>query len=248
MNFRCMQKMVAVSVLLVWSFFCAAGTSVAAPVTAIPGEGAGYLYFPAPVGGGTVSTDLTETVGRIAIFTKSAIPADWLECNGASVTRANYPDLVTYLAGAAAASATLPDMRGEFPRAWDDARGVDPGRVIGSAQASSNLSHGHTGSTSAAGGHAHSGSTSADGNHNHATGYSFAGLSTTGGTQSSPLRTTGSWGTKLAQTTMSTEPAHGHAVGVGAGGGHGHTVTVNAYGGTEARPRNISVIFAIRAK
>ncbi|MGJ7631431.1 phage tail protein, partial [Citrobacter freundii] len=28
----------------------------------------------------------------------------------------------------------LPDLRGEFIRGWDDGRGVDSGRVIGSAQ------------------------------------------------------------------------------------------------------------------
>lgn len=37
----------------------------------------------------------------------------------------------------------VPDNRAEFDRAWDDGRGVDAGRVFGSAQASQNLSHAH---------------------------------------------------------------------------------------------------------
>ena len=36
------------------------------------------------------------------------------------------------------------DVRGEFPRAWDDSRGVDSGRAFGSAQADELKSHLHT--------------------------------------------------------------------------------------------------------
>lgn len=37
----------------------------------------------------------------------------------------------------------LYDVRGEFPRFWDDGRGVDAGRAFGSAQADANKSHSH---------------------------------------------------------------------------------------------------------
>ncbi|AVQ86178.1 hypothetical protein C7R88_01950 [Plesiomonas shigelloides] len=41
-------------------------------------------------------------------------------------------------------SGVLPaDMRGEFPRGWDNERGVDAGRVLMSQQDSSNKSHAH---------------------------------------------------------------------------------------------------------
>lgn len=39
---------------------------------------------------------------------------------------------------------TIPDMRGEFSRGLDDGRGVDTGRVIGSAQAGQMPAHTHT--------------------------------------------------------------------------------------------------------
>lgn len=56
-------------------------------------------------------------------------PAGWLKCNGAPFTAAQYPRLaVVYPA------LTLPDLRAEFIRGWDDGRGVDTGRVLMSSQ------------------------------------------------------------------------------------------------------------------
>ncbi len=56
-------------------------------------------------------------------------PAGWLKCNGSDFNTATYP-----LLAKAYPSGRLPDLRGEFIRGWDDGRGSDPGRVIGSAQ------------------------------------------------------------------------------------------------------------------
>jgi phage-related tail fiber protein len=56
-------------------------------------------------------------------------PAGWLKCNGADFDKARYPRLaVAYPSG------SLPDLRGEFLRGWDDGRGVDAGRALLSAQ------------------------------------------------------------------------------------------------------------------
>ena len=52
-------------------------------------------------------------------------PAGWLECNGSTFDKNKFPKLaVAYPTG------ILPDLRGEFIRGWDNARGVDPGRGI----------------------------------------------------------------------------------------------------------------------
>ncbi|MGP0677342.1 phage tail-collar fiber domain-containing protein [Citrobacter freundii] len=59
----------------------------------------------------------------------AAAPAGWLKCNGAAFTAAQYPKLAQVYHGL-----TLPDLRGEFLRGWDDGRGVDSGRVLLSAQ------------------------------------------------------------------------------------------------------------------
>lgn len=53
----------------------------------------------------------------------------FLKFNGATFSASTYPKLALVIP-----SLTLPDARGEFPRIWDDGRGVDAGRAIFSAQ------------------------------------------------------------------------------------------------------------------
>ncbi|MCX7133096.1 tail fiber protein [Aeromonas sp.] len=67
-------------------------------------------------------------------------PTGYLMMQGQSFSPSTYPKLAS-----AYPSGTLPDMRGEFIRGWDNGRGVDAGRALLSAQASQNLSHSHTG-------------------------------------------------------------------------------------------------------
>jgi len=223
----------------------------AAPIVTVPGEAAGFLYFPPPIIG-TSAAKKTETIGRISIFTSATIPEGWLECNGVVVQAADYPELVEYLTGSdTATSVALPDLRGEFLMGLDAGAGIDPGRIVGTTQGSSNRSHSHSGSTSSNGDHSHAGSsTSTDGDHIHSvSGFAFAGSGAGSGFLSSPLRTTGSWGTFTGLgTSMNWAPDHTHGLDIQAGGDHTHTVTIASSGGVEARPRNVSVIFAIRAE
>jgi len=78
-------------------------------------------------------------VGTPVPWPASAPPAGWLKCNGATFTAAQYPKLALAYPGL-----VLPDLRGEFIRGWDDGRGVDSGRLIGSNQNFSIQSHLHT--------------------------------------------------------------------------------------------------------
>ncbi|MDR3045781.1 MAG: tail fiber protein [Desulfovibrio sp.] len=83
-------------------------------------------------------------IGAILDFPVNTVPAGFLVCAGQVVTRAAYPDLVTYLTGGTVAlSAVLPDLRGEFRRGADLGRGVDAGRVVGSFQADTLKAHTH---------------------------------------------------------------------------------------------------------
>ncbi|OCG12820.1 hypothetical protein A9G24_08385 [Gilliamella sp. App6-5] len=52
-------------------------------------------------------------------------PAGWFECNGASFDVNQFPRLASVFPWG-----RLPDLRGEFIRGWDNARGIDPYRVI----------------------------------------------------------------------------------------------------------------------
>ena len=86
--------------------------------------------------------------GAVLYFAGRTAPAGWLKANGAAVSRTAYAALfaaigTTYGAGDGRTTFNLPDLRGEFIRGWDDGRGVDAGRVFGSAQAHALQSHQH---------------------------------------------------------------------------------------------------------
>lgn len=63
----------------------------------------------------------------------STPPDGWITMSGQAITAAQYPKLYALY------GASLPDLRGEFIRGWDNARGVDSGRTLLSAQAASRL-------------------------------------------------------------------------------------------------------------
>lgn len=101
----------------------------------------------------------TVPVGAVAFFAANSVPSGWVKANGAALSRTTYAALfakigTTYGAGDGTTTFNVPDLRGEFVRGFDDARGVDSGRVFGSAQGSANLSHTHT--TDSRGAHTHS--------------------------------------------------------------------------------------------
>ncbi|QNK67829.1 phage tail protein [Variovorax sp. PAMC26660] len=106
--------------------------------------------------------------GIVSYTAASTPPAGWLKRNGAAVSVAAYPGLAAaiycgdtnnptalfgYRTTSTSAPSTnrsiagqyivLPDGRGEFDRGWDDARGVDVGRVFGSAQGDAFRAHNH---------------------------------------------------------------------------------------------------------
>lgn len=98
---------------------------------------------------------LSPPAGSVQFVVGTAAPRGWLKANGALVSRASFPRLwvfaqasgalvseATWSAGSSGAFSVgdgattfrLPDLRGEFPRGWDDGRGVDAGRAIGTMQ------------------------------------------------------------------------------------------------------------------
>jgi microcystin-dependent protein len=90
--------------------------------------------------------------GTAIFYAANTAPSGYLKANGANVSRTTYAALfaaigTTFGAGDGSTTFTLPDMRGEFPRGWDDGRGVDSGRVFGSAQTDAMQGHRHQAST-----------------------------------------------------------------------------------------------------
>lgn len=90
----------------------------------------------------------TGDPGAIQYFARSTAPTGYLKANGAAVSRSTYAGLfsaigVSFGAGDGTTTFNLPDLRGEFLRAWDDGRGVDSGRSLGSSQSGAFASHNH---------------------------------------------------------------------------------------------------------
>ncbi len=82
-------------------------------------------------------------------FFMPTAPAGWLPCDGRALLRSQYPALfaaigTTWGAGDNVSTFNLPEVRGEFFRAWDNGRGVDGGRQFGSWQDGDLESHNHT--------------------------------------------------------------------------------------------------------
>ncbi|UUE08313.1 tail fiber protein [Dickeya zeae] len=73
----------------------------------------------------TTTDGLKDLVGIPQPWPLADAPEGWLKCNGQTFDTAKYPQLAKlYPAG------TLPDLRGEFIRGWDDGRGVDADRKL----------------------------------------------------------------------------------------------------------------------
>lgn len=77
--------------------------------------------------------------GSVIWYAANAAPTGFLKANGATVSRTTYASLfsaigTTFGAGDGSTTFLVPDLRGEFLRGWDDARGIDSGRAFGSAQ------------------------------------------------------------------------------------------------------------------
>ena len=211
--------------------------------------------------------------GLVGHFARSSAPTGWLKANGAEISRAAYAELfaaigTTFGAGNGFTTFNLPDMRGEFIRGWDDSRGVDGGRALGSRQSGEIQQHSHEASSVSAGAHSHSGTAQSGGTHNHSATTGAAGAHThtvTRGTTTfdggnSGHRAFMSNGNNLGNVATGTSSAgnhshsvsvgnggsHTHALSIGSSGTHSHSITVANTGGAETRPRNVALLACIK--
>lgn len=177
----------------------------------------------------------SRAIGAIIWSSANIAVAGTVKANGSLLTRASFPGLWTFAQASGNLAANdgawtegqfspgngtttfrIPDMRGRFVRAWDDARGIDIGRAIGSSQVSQNKTHNHVGTADSAGAHVH--------DINAWVG--AAGSSTRISTTSSP--------TFSAALT-----------GVISNGAHVHSLTITPDGIFESRPDNIALTACI---
>ena len=87
--------------------------------------------------------------GSVHLMATTTAPSGYLKCNGAAVSRTTYADLfaivgTTWGEGDGSSTFQLPDLRGEFVRGWADNGSVDSGRSFASSQSDTNKQHNHT--------------------------------------------------------------------------------------------------------
>ncbi|KAA0983767.1 phage tail protein [Pseudomonas sp. ANT_J28] len=212
-------------------------------------------------------------VGMVSAFAIIWAPPGWLKCNGAAISRTTFASLFArlgtlYGAGDGSTTFNLPDLRGLFPRAWDDGRGIDVGRGLGTYQEMLLHSHAHTATSTAAGDHQHAAWTDAQGAHQHNAWADSQGEhahtvkegaispSGPGGevlssgddytTAINNYSSTGLSGAHSHNIGMGTAGGHSHNVGISTAGGHSHAITIAAAGGAETRPKNMALLFCIK--
>lgn len=87
---------------------------------------------------GTKDINVTPA-GAVQYFAMPKAPTGWIKANGATLSRTLYANLfaaigTTFGAGDGKTTFNIPDLRGEFLRAWDDDRGIDMSRGFGTFQ------------------------------------------------------------------------------------------------------------------
>jgi microcystin-dependent protein len=163
----------------------------------------------------------TPPSGSIIWYAANAAPTGYLKANGALISRTTYANLfaaigTTFGVGDGSTTFAVPDLRGEFARGWDDARGVDSGRAFGSAQAQDYKSHNHSIN---------------DPGHSHDSGVGgFFAVGTTGVSTNLQVSTAAASQGQFVSTT----------------GSNFTGITIQNNGGTETRPRNIALLAIIK--
>jgi len=172
-------------------------------------------------------------VGTVIWYAGSTAPAGYLKCNGDSIANGSGTTqsiTADFSALYAIVGSSLPDLRGEFVRGWDDGKGTDSGRSIRSGQTELFKEHTHTPgvSQSTAGDHNHS--FKASNRAGDENGWSGANKAFIGDDDGSAF-------TQAADTNkIYDNGSHNHSVGV----------TIANTGGAETRPRNIALLACIK--
>jgi len=199
-----------------------AATTVQAAIAELDTEKASTAYVLANV----------VPAGAVYFFAMNTAPTGYLKANGAAISRTTYSALfsaigTTYGAGNGSTTFNLPDLRGEFIRGWDDARGLDSGRSIGTVQAQDYQSHTHGVSDP---GHAHGVS---DPGHAHLWGTDD--VYGAGGGEGPDAYGGTDW--KAWTSTQGT--------GIWING-NGTGIWINNNGGAETRPRNFALLSCLK--
>ena len=110
--------------------------------------GSGISLDNSTAGETTISASTSGVpTGSIQWFAGNTVPAGWLKCDGSSYSttaKAALFSAIGIMYGGSGGNFNVPDLRGEFIRGWDDSRGIDSGRGMGSNQGEAIQSHAHS--------------------------------------------------------------------------------------------------------
>jgi microcystin-dependent protein len=199
-----------------------------------------------------------DFVGMVGLFPVNVLRPGWLKANGAAVSRTTYARLFGYYgtkygAGDGATTFNLPDYRGEFPRFFDDGRGLDANRSITVVQLGGIAAHthgvtdpGHAHGVNDAG-HSHLAQADMQGKHRHNIGLrADGGGAGTGGLIAAPVVA----GDGFSTTEDALEHTHNVTVSPNNTGVSirvaGTGIAVQSTGISENRPRNVALAPFIR--
>ena len=186
--------------------------------------------------------------GAVIWYAGTSAPTGYLKCNGDAIPNgsgtvqgvgADFSGLHAIIGG------TLPDLRGEFIRGWDDGRNIDGSRAIRSTQSQLAEAHSHTATTGTDGAHTHTASTGQNSATSIDMGYNGAGSDDGSGGQGN---TTHGNDDNHGNVFINV-PAHTHSVTVDTNNStHTHNIAVQnqSGGGTETRPRNVALLACIK--
>ena len=190
------------------------------------------------------ATPQSVPTGAVFCMAVASAPSGYLECDGAAVSRTTYAALFGVIGtqyntgGETSSEFRLPDLRGEFVRGFDNGRNIDSDRVsandgIGSSQTSQNKQHNHTANSSVT-----------DPGHRHLPeNYSANSQQTNGHGLAINDRIIGNYGGGSGQGLGPI--GNRHFMETTTTGITVSTTTQND-GGSEARPRNVALMYVIR--
>lgn len=200
-----------------------------------------HLMNPTPVYTPPVETKRLFPVGTIGAFAMRAVPRNWLVCDGRAVSRHQYKNLLDvigleYGIGDGVNTFNIPDYRGVFLRGYDAGRGLDRNRAFGDIQQDAFKFHSHEGVTGRA---------------NYSRGQDDIEPSTSKIIQdllSSMIDKSSDDNSELFKAKwyeIPNERRHEIAEKLKQVFQHSHNISTGLEGGSETRPINVSVIYAI---
>ena len=183
-------------------------------------------------GSGNLSFQIVNGVpsGSVFAFVGASPPTGYLKANGDTIPNGNgtvQGVTANFAPLYALVGATLPDLRGEFIRGFDDGRGVDSGRSRNSPQGGGNATHNHAAT-----------STVSDPSHTH------TGRGITLNNQFGGVGITLGSGQGYQVGYTNAQSFFSGANGSSTTGISVSTTTSNQ--GSEARPRNIAMLYIIK--